>query len=124
MYLPATVAGTTKGSNMKLQFIERESRTINKSAGETASWYYAVETKPGVYDARPITIGGADCALEDAYWVLVKVAGTCVGGWIPGYKCNAAEVDFGQPMEYFIQAYGYEVRNALERADSNWRIAP
>jgi hypothetical protein len=108
---------------MNLQFIERESRTENISAGETASWYYRVETKPGAYEARCVTISGRDCDLADAYWVLVKVDGTCVGGWLPGYRCNAAEKDFGTPMTYNIQVYGYQVRNALEEAGSPWRVA-
>jgi hypothetical protein len=111
-----------RGSSVKLQFIERESRTVQQSAGATTSWYYDIETKAGVYDARCITRDGRDCSLDDAYWVLVKIDGTCVGGWLPGHHCNMAEKDFGQPMVHTIQVYAAGVRELLTQNAPMWQI--
>lgn len=109
---------------MQVTFTVTETKKVVKSAGDTASWYYEVEIPAGTYEASCQLIGGAQCSLEEAYWVVVKIEGTCVGGWLPGYRgSNDAEKDFGQPMNYFIQVYGYQVRDSLaNNADTPWAV--
>ena len=101
---------------MQVTFTISETKKVYQSAGETASWYYDIEVPAGTYEASCRLIGGAPCSLEEAYWVVVRIAGTCVGGWLPGSRgSNGAERYFGEPMDYFIQVYGYQVRNSLEK---------
>lgn len=107
-----------KGETMTVTFTVKETKRVYQSAGETASWYYEVEVPAGTYEAQCQLIGGAPCSLEDAYWVVVKIEGTCVGGWLPGYRgANDAEKYFGTPKNYYVQVYGYQVRDALAGDD-------
>jgi hypothetical protein len=110
---------------MQVTFTVSETKKVVKSAGDTASWYYEVEIPAGTYEASCQLIGGKACSLEEAYWVVVKIPGTCVGGWLPGYRgSNDAERDFGKPMDYFIQVYGYQVRNSLEQdSPTPWALS-
>ena len=108
---------------MTLTFTVTETKTCYKSAGETASWYYDVEIPAGTYEAECQLIGGKACSLEEAYWVVVRITGTCVGGWFPGYRCNGAERDFGKPMDYWIQSYGHGVRDSLaNNPETPWAV--
>lgn len=107
----------------RIIFTELESRDLHVSAGDTASWYYTVRTTPGEHAMRCITINGVECDLDDpkAYWVVGRIAGTCVGGWIPGHKgANAAEREFGQPMGAPVQVYAYAVRERIANGEAPW----
>lgn len=88
-----------------------------------ADWYYNVTTIPGTYVAKCMTLQGAPCSLEDAYWVVVSIDATCTGGFVPGYKgANLAEQKIDQPMPYHFQTYGYAVRDSLKGEDSPYKI--
>ena len=100
---------------MQVTFTVSEAKKVYQSAGETASWYHDIEIPAGTYEASCRLIGHEPCSLEEAYWVTVRITGTCVGGWLPSYRGNGVERDFGKPMDYFIQVYGYQVRHALEQ---------
>jgi hypothetical protein len=110
---------------MKVTFTVSETKKVQKSAGDTASWHYVVEVPAGTYEAHCQLIGGAPCSLDEAYWVVVKIDGTCVGGWLPGYRgANDAERDFGKPMAHYVQTYGSWVRDALAKNEAHnpWAV--
>jgi hypothetical protein len=112
---------TTRGQQM-ITFTLQEERKYNKSAGETASWYYDVLVPAGVYEARCTTLNGDETVLEHAYWVTATLPGTCVGGWLPGYNCNAAEKEFGKPKDYHVQTYGFMVRDSIAKGEGPWQV--
>lgn len=109
---------------MTLTFTINETKTVYQSAGDTASWYYNIEVPAGTYEAECKLIGGEKCSLENAYWVVVKIPGTCVGGWLPGpHGSNGAERCFGKPMYFWVQNYGYSVRDSLaSNPESLWAV--
>jgi hypothetical protein len=112
---------TTKGHQV-LTFTVKEETKYHKSAGETASWYYEVLVSAGVYEARCTTLGGDETDLENAYWVTATLHGTCVNGWLPGYKCNGAEKEFGKPMDNRVQTYGFMVRDSIAKGEGPWQV--
>ena len=85
------------------------------------SGYYYVKGPAGSYVGRGYTIDFAhEMPVADAYWVIADLPGTCVGGYVAGNGKNLAEGKFGQPMDHYVQVYGYMVRNALVRGSSTW----
>ena len=101
----------------------KKDRVFRMSAGDNPGWFFEVLVPAGVYKTRPIgiTFGkpGAEVDIKDAYWVMVKLPGTCVNGYIPGYRgANDAEKYFGQPMDAGIQAYGYAVRDRIKQGET------
>lgn len=90
-----------------------------QSAGQTASWHQIIRTEPGEYEARCTTINFQPCSLDDAYWVLVRIPGVVVGGWLPGWK---DERELGRDQTFYIQAYGYAVRNSINDSSTRWSL--
>ncbi len=104
------------------------------SAGEGDGWHYKIAIKAGTYQAKVIDIGGTrELELNDkkAYWVVVTIPGTLVGGWIPVSGTNRANSirpeELGREMNYSIQVYTWQVRRDYETEpageDWGWSIS-
>ena len=94
------------------------------SAGCTASWHYMVSSPATTVEAHPITQGGKPTTLADAYWVVVRVPGTIVDGWLPSWDRGERERRVGQPHEIRMQMYGHVVRNAVADGSEHWTHTP
>jgi hypothetical protein len=94
------------------------------SAGCTASWHYVVSSPATTVEAHPITMGGKPTSLADAYWVVVRVPGTIVDGWLPSWDRGERDRTVGQPHEVRMQMYGYAVRKAVAEGSEHWTHTP
>jgi hypothetical protein len=103
-----------------LTFTLSETTRYTQSAGDTASWHLVIEVPAGTYRARCSKIGSASrVPFEEAYWVVVTMPGTVVGGWYPCHKDtdggNGAKSQYGKAHDYQFQTYGDVLRREFEQ---------
>lgn len=96
-----------------------EARQVVVSAGETASWQFVLDVPAATVEAITVEIGGTPTDLEGAYWVLAGVPATIVGGFLPG----GVDQYIGKPHTWSIQAYGFQVRQAIADGSSTWKVS-
>lgn len=102
----------------KVTFTTTAMTRVQVSAGDTASWYYLLDVPAATVDAKTVEIGGKATDLANAYWVLAGVPATIVGGYLP----SGIDQYVGQPFIYHVQAYGFQVRNAIDAGSATWSL--
>lgn len=103
---------------MTLNFVWPGASNAHKSAGDNASWHYILDAPAATVQAHPITIGGQPATLDDAYWVLVSVPATIVGGYLPGLIDGL--IGRAEPLTF--QFHGYSVREAVANGSPAWQV--
>lgn len=96
-----------------------EARQVVVSAGETAAWQFILDVPAATVEAITVDIGGTPTDLAHAYWVCAGVPATIVGGFLPG----GVDHYIGKPYIWSIQAYGFQVRQAIADGSSAWQVA-
>lgn len=94
---------------------------------ETAAWWTKIMVPAGDYEARTQAIGFHPTTLDKAYWVLVTLPGVVTDEYMPSLYggvplpgSDRGKERVGTAANASIQAYGYNVRDALADGTGRW----